>query len=68
MWVYGGAGNDAPIRHGGWNASYSFRLDNAATRKLQFRTTGAAPASCRPAGLPTEEWTHVALTFDYTRP
>jgi hypothetical protein len=68
LWVYGGAGNDAPLRHGGWNASYSFRLDNAATRKLQFRTTGAAPGLLSNAGLPTEEWTHVALTFDYTVP
>jgi len=67
-WVYGGAGNDAPIRHGGWNASYSFRLDNAATRYLQFRTTGAAPGLVTKTGLPATEWTHVALTFDYTVP
>ena len=66
MWVYGGAGNDAPIRHGGWNQSYSFRLDNAATRFLQFRTTGAAPGLVTKTGLPATEWTHVALTFDYT--
>ena len=68
MWLYGGAGNDAPIRHGGWNASYSFRLDNAATRRFQFRTTGAAPGLLTNTALPTEEWTHVALTFDYTVP
>ncbi|MCU0915989.1 MAG: hypothetical protein MUC88_15720 [Planctomycetes bacterium] len=68
LWVYGGAGNDAPIRHGGWNASYSFRLDNAATRRLQFRTTGAAPGLVTNTGLPTTEWTHIALTFDYTVP
>ena len=68
VWLYGGAGNDAPIRHGGWNASYSFRLDNAATRRFQFRTTGAAPGLLTNTALPTEEWTHVALTFDYTVP
>jgi len=68
MWVQGGAGNDSPIRHGGWNASYSFRLDNAATRYLQFRTTGAAPGLVTNTGLPDTEWAHVALTFDYTVP
>ncbi|MCX5644522.1 MAG: hypothetical protein NTZ17_07525 [Phycisphaerae bacterium] len=68
MWLYGGAGYDAPIRHGGWNASYSFRLDNGVTRYLQFRTTGAAPGLVTKTGLPTTEWTHVALTFDYTVP
>jgi hypothetical protein len=68
MWVYGGAGYDAPIRHGGWNASYSFRLDNAATRRFQFRTTGAAPGLLSNTALPTAEWTHIALTFDYTVP
>jgi hypothetical protein len=66
MWVQGGTGNDAPIRHGGWNASYSFRLDNAPTRYLQFRTTGAAPGLVTKTGLPATEWVHVALTFDYT--
>ncbi len=68
MWVQGGAGNDAPLRHGGWNASYSFRLDNAATRYLQFRTTGAAPGLVTKTGLPATEWVHVTLTFDYTVP
>ena len=68
MWLYGGAGYDAPIRHGGWNASYSFRLDNAATRRFQFRTTGAAPGLLSNTALPTAEWTHVALTFDYGVP
>ncbi len=68
LWVQGGAGNDAPIRHGGWNASYSFRLDNAATRYLQFRTTGAAPGLVTKTGLSATEWTHMALTFDYTVP
>jgi hypothetical protein len=68
IWVLGGAGNDAPIRHGGWNASYSFRLDNATTRYIQFRTTGAAPGLVSTLGIPSNQWTHIALTFDYRVP
>jgi hypothetical protein len=71
VWAYGGAGNDAPIRHGGWNASYSFSLDTTAgfERRIRFRTNGgAAPGLGSTTAVPTNQWTHIALTFDYRVP
>jgi regulation of enolase protein 1 (concanavalin A-like superfamily) len=73
-WVYGGANTEMILAHGGTTssnsvfASYTFRINAGATpaRRVEFRGSAAGPPGLQSTvGIPSAEWTHVAITFDY---
>jgi hypothetical protein len=71
MWAYTtttGATTDRFISKGGWNnVCYTFRLEGAG-RTIQWRGTSAGNFLRSTGSFPTNQWVHVAITFDVNDP
>ena len=72
LWLYGGIAPDQVLCKGNggdaWVSSYSIRVDDdsAHSRQINWRGRGGTAVNGlnSASALPTDEWIHVAVTFD----
>ena len=72
LWMYGGIAPDQILCKGtggdAWVSSYSIRVDDDSShaRQINWRGRGGTAANGlnSASALPTDEWVHIAVTFD----